>query len=145
MRRKAYHDDTVVSSIIIDRGYETAMNNTSDQKLYTHLQRQFTTLALHRFDNVSEPLIATIVFLAQAEKGMPTREATLQDAETGTRVYLRFSDSGRAYACSRKEVKNLRRWFGDDLEQWTGKQVQISPVVRRTSGKEVRKLSLSAV
>jgi len=59
-------------------------------KLDGKLQRQFTTLALHRFDNVSEPPIATIAFLAQAEKRMPTREATLQDAETGTRVYLRF-------------------------------------------------------
>ena len=122
------------------------MNNTSDHKLATQLQRQFVALALHRFDNVSEPLIATIAFLAQAEKGMPTREATLQDAENGARVYLRFSDSGRAYACSKKEVKNLRRWFGDDLEQWTGKQVKISPVVRAgIAGKEVRKLSLSAV
>ena len=110
-----------------------------------NLQRQFTALALHRSDNVSEPLVATIPFLAQAEKGMPTREAALQDAEIGTRVYLRFSESGRAYACSKKEVKNLRRWFGDDLKQWARKQVQISPVVRRTSGKEVRKLSLSAV
>ncbi len=122
------------------------MNNTSDQKLDTHLQRQFTALALHRSDNVSEPCVATIAFLAQAEKGMPTREATLQDAESGTRVYLRFSDSGRAYQCSKKDVNNLRRWFGDDLEQWHGKQVQISPVVRAgIAGKEVRKLLLSAV
>ena len=121
------------------------MNNTSDQKLDTHLQRQFTTLALHGSDNVSEPFVATIAFSARVEKGMPTREATLQDAEAGTKVYLRFFDSGRAYACSKKEVKNLRRWFGDDLEQWTGKQVRISLVVRRTSGKEVHKLSLSAV
>jgi hypothetical protein len=119
---------------------------TSDQKLATHLQRQFTTLALHRSDNVSEPFVATIAFLARVEKGMPTREATLQDATTGTRVYLRFTDSGRAYACSKKEAKNLRQWFGDDLKQWAGKQVKISPVVRAgISGKEVRKLALSAV
>ena len=122
------------------------MNNASDQKLDTQLQRHFVALALHRFDNVSEPLIATIAFLAQTEKGMPTREATLQDAEHGTRVYLRFSDTGRAYACSKNDVKNLRRWFGDDLKQWAGKQVQISPVVRAgIAGKAVRKLALSAV
>ncbi|MCP4775058.1 MAG: hypothetical protein GY880_12540 [Planctomycetaceae bacterium] len=115
-------------------------------KLDEQLQRQFVALALHRFDNVREPLVATIAFLVQAEKGMPTQKATLQDAENGARVYLRFSDSGRAYACSKQEVKNLRRWFGDDLEQWYGKQVQISPVVRAgIAGKEVRKLSLSAV
>ncbi len=118
----------------------------STMKLDEQLQRQFTALALHGFDNVGEPLVATIAFLAQTEKGMPTGEATLQDAETGTRVYLRFSDSGRAYACSKKDVKNLRRWFGDDLKQWAGKQVKISPVVRAgISGKEVRKLALSAV
>jgi hypothetical protein len=117
----------------------------STMKLDEKLQRQFVALAWHRFDNVSEALVATIAFLAQAEKGMPTREATLQDAEIGTRVYLRFSDSGRAYACSKKEVKNLRRWFGDDLMQWAGKQMKISPVVRAgISGKEVHKLSLSA-
>ena len=121
------------------------MNNMSDQKLDTRLQRQFTKLALHRSDNVGEPFVATIAFLARVENGMPTREATLQDAEARTRVYLRFSDSGRAYSSSKKEVKNLRRWFGDDLKQWHGKQVQISPVVRRTNGKDVHKLSLSAV
>ena len=118
----------------------------STMKLDEQLQRQFVALALHRFDNVSEPLIATTAFLARAEKGMPTRETPLQDAEDGTPVYLRFTDSGRAYACSKKEVANLRRWFGDDLEQWAGKQVQISPVVRAgIAGKEVRKLSLSPV
>ena len=101
---------------------------------------------MHGSDNVNEPFVATIAFLARFEKGMPTREATLQDAEAGTRVYLRFSDSGRAYSCSKKDVKNLRRWFGDDLKEWAGKQVQISPVVRAgIAGKEVRKLSLSAV
>ena len=121
------------------------MSTMDERKLDTQQERQFRALDWHRFDNVIEPLVATIAFLAQAEKGMPTREATLQDAEIETRVYLRCSDSGRAYACSKKEVKNLRRWFGDDLKQWAGKQVQISPVVRRTSGKEVHKLSLSAV
>lgn len=76
-----------------------------------------------------------------------TATGTLTDAqEAGTWVYLRFTDSGRAYAFSKKEVKNLRRWFGDDLKQWDGKQVKIFPVVRAgISGKEVRKLSLSAV
>ena len=104
-------------------------------------------LAWHRFNNVSQPLVATVAFLAQAEKGMPTREATLRDdGETGTRVYLRFPDSGRAYVCSKKEVANLRRWFGYDLEQWTGKQVQIRPVVCvAIAGKEVRKPCVSAV
>ena len=69
-------------------------------------------LAWHRFNNVSQPLVATVAFLAQAEKGMPTREATLRDdAETGTRVYLRFPDSGRAYVCSKKRLQT----FGDGL------------------------------
>ena len=50
------------------------MSTVDERKLDTQLERQFRALDWHRFDNVFEPLVATIVFLAQAEKGMPTRK-----------------------------------------------------------------------